>query len=92
MLDNDELRATRKLNGLDDGMYEDNMSEADKMFDDLGFKKSEIENIYIKYSKNNIFSEEIYFHLKQKKIGLEGVFSVQELQAINIKCEELGWI
>lgn len=68
------------------------MSEADRLFDELGYKKSGIENIYIKYSKNNIFSKEIYFHLKQKKVGLDGVFTMQELQAINKKCEELNLI
>ena len=46
----------------------------------------------VKYTKYNLFSKEIYFHLKQKKIGLDGVFTMQELQAINKKCEELGWI
>ena len=86
--DQDELLATRRLHGLNDGLFK----TADEMFEELGFKKSGIENIYIKYSKNNIFSEEIYFHLKQKKTGLEGVFSVQELQVINAKVKELGWI
>lgn len=55
------------------------------------FEKSEIKNICIKYTKYNLFSKEIYFHLKQKKVGLDGVFTMQELQAINKKCKELGW-
>ena len=66
------------------------MSEADKMLlEELRFEKSEIKNICIKYTKYNLFSKEIYFHLKQKKVGLDGVFTIQELQAINKKCEEL---
>lgn len=68
------------------------MSEADKMLDELRFEKSEIKNIYIKYTKYNIFSKEIYFHLKQKKVGLDAVITMQELQAINMKCKELGWL
>ena len=68
------------------------MSEADKMFDELRFEKSEIKDICIKYTKYNLFSKEIYFHLKQKKVGLAGIFTMQELQAINKKVEELGWI
>ena len=62
------------------------------LLEKLMFEKSEIKNICIKYTKYNLFSKEIYFHLKQKKIGLDGVFTMQELQAINKKCEELGWI
>lgn len=65
------------------------MNEADKMFEELRFEKSEIKNICIKYTKYNLFSKEIYFHLKQKKVGLDGVFTMQELQAINMKCKEL---
>lgn len=68
------------------------MSEADKILEKLRFEKSEIENVCIKYTKYNLFSKEIYFHLKQKKVGLDGVFSMQELQAINLKCKELKFI
>ena len=68
------------------------MSEADEMFEDLRFEMQKIENVCIKYIKYNIFSKEIYFHLKQKKVGLDGVFTMQELQAINMKCKELGWL
>ena len=69
------------------------MSEADKILvEELRFEKSEIKNICIKYTKYNLFSKEIYFYLKQKKVGLDGVFTLQELQAINKKVEELGWI
>ena len=69
------------------------MSEADKiLMEELSFEKSEIKNICIKYIKYNLFSKEICFHLKQKKVGLDGVFTMQELQAINKKCKELGWL
>ena len=69
------------------------MSEADMMLlEKLMFEKSEIKNICIKYTKYNLFSKEIYFHLKQKKVGIDGVFTMQELRAITMKCKELGWI
>lgn len=43
------------------------MSEADKMLEELGYEKSEIENVCIKYTKYIIFDKKIYFHIKQKK-------------------------
>lgn len=45
--DQDELLATRRLHGLNDNLFKE--KSADEMFEDLGFKKSGIENIYIKY-------------------------------------------
>lgn len=91
MLDNDELRATRKLHGLDDGMYGDKMSEADKMFEKLEYKlefedeksftlANREEGRYITFMKNN------------KTLMLPCELTMQELQAINKKCKELGWI
>ena len=55
--DNEELIATRRLNGLDDNLYK----SADEMFEELN---------YIEHFK----------------------ITMQELQAINKKCKELGWI
>ena len=68
------------------------MSEADKMLKNLGFEIQKIENVCIKCTKYSIYIKEIYFHLKQKKVGLDGVFTMQELQAVIKKCKELGWI
>ena len=71
------------------------MSKADEMFEKLGYKK--IENkIQITYVKT---CENIEFLLNVKKIEyhfLRGstflVQTMQELQAINQKCKELGWL
>ena len=69
------------------------MSEADKMFEELGYKQYTTDNEII-YQLNN---HEICFLLNRKMfdcgcgIGRE-VINMQELQAINEKCKELGWI
>lgn len=70
------------------------MSEADRLFDELGYEK--IENkIQITYVKPY---ENIQFLLNVKKIEyhfLRGstflIQTMQELQAINEKVKELGW-
>lgn len=78
--------------------------KADKIFKDLGFKKiTETKEIAL-YTKNML---EICFYNKHKVIGIntdtgETVFGVRvygcteisfkELQAINEKCKELGWL
>lgn len=69
------------------------MSEADKMFEKLGY---EIYYTYdqIIYQKDN---HEICFYEDRKcfdcgcGLGREYIF-MQELQAINEKCRELGWL
>lgn len=71
------------------------MSKADEMFEKLGYKK--IENkLQITYV-DNISS--IQFLLNYKKIEyhfLRGctyrVQNMEELQVINLKCKELGWL
>lgn len=71
------------------------MSEADRLFEELSYKKYE----YLEHTD--------YFQEKTDKIisfrnnkeiatfntydGFEAI-TMQELQAINIKCKELGWI
>lgn len=70
------------------------MSEADKMFEELGYIKYESKyNIY--YTAQ--FGTEIAFNKKDKDVtkywGMENQYiDMQELKAINKKCEELGWI
>ena len=84
------------------------MSEADKLFDKLGYKK--IEDKYnIDFNKRYGFTngdkiqEQIRFCKIDKYIHIEnfnfnsgisfGKFlDMQELQAIIAKCKELGWI
>lgn len=62
------------------------MSEADKMFEELGYKKT-FNNYY-----EHDFGITIEFEDKYKEINIRGPIEVQELKAINKKCEELGWI
>lgn len=76
------------------------MKTADEMFEDLGYKKNNVKEFII-YSKK----EKKYKKLKEWEICLDfncldnclmiknkQVFSLKELQAINKKCQELGWI
>lgn len=89
-LDNEELIATRRLNGLEDNLYK----SADEMFEELGYKEE------VKY-REKVYEKDdkiITFNLEKKNIicnnfydGYESI-NMQELQAINKKCEELGWI
>lgn len=71
------------------------MSKADEMFKELGFKQLKYEN-YISFESEN---REIEFDIKEKSIsvackedGFYAYFDMQELQAINKKCKELGWL
>lgn len=76
------------------------MSEADKMFEKLEYGKQELIEIVIYENKND---EEIYIDKKQRTVIKEAYLSslniyeareitMQELQAINMKAKELGWI
>lgn len=80
------------------------MSEADRLFEELGFSMRKDENFiwYRKKLQENIVKD-ITFSLDSKKIACEtdyfdkrgnllkreGDFTIEELQAINKKCEEL---
>ena len=73
------------------------MSEADKMFEKLKYKKNLTEMNNIKYYKDD--DNVIYFVITHKTFhktgeydGMCDAINMQELQAINKKCEELGWI
>ena len=88
--DLDELIATRRLNGLEDNLYK----SADEMFEELGYKEE------VKY-REKVYEKDdkiITFDLEKKNIicnnfydGYESI-NMQELQAINAKVKELGWI
>lgn len=66
------------------------MSDADKLFDELGYIKQDMNHQnYIAY-----FNEcnEINFYLKDKMISANiDEATMQELKAINAKVAELGW-
>lgn len=73
------------------------MSEADKMFEKLWYKKiiENEEKIIYRHIKE---PAEIIFDFIDKWVCVYGennealYFDMQELKAINKKCEELGWI
>lgn len=83
------------------------MSEADKVFEELGYEKivereykesesedeaitgfilyrNEIKNLEISFWNNRTIS-------KENNYDHESYLTIKELQAINKKCEELGW-
>lgn len=75
------------------------MSEADRMFEELGYEKIIENNIEILYKKERrLWDKEISFDLVEKhmraemSVGYSEPITMQELQAINKKCKELGWI
>lgn len=76
------------------------MSEADEMFKELGYEKAtdirtDIGCVFYKNEKHFIYNEhpKIIFHYKIKKLTIQNDYlSMQELQAINEKVKELGWI
>lgn len=69
------------------------MSVADKMFEELGTIKTETES-FITYTGKINKSARILFDKNDETIIFENFNSIttQELQAINKKVEELGWI
>ena len=67
---------------------------ADEMFKKLGYEKTKVNEYWIIY-KN--LKKDIDFNLKHKTIEVENQmqseeFNMQELQVINKKVEELGWM
>lgn len=70
---------------------------ADEMFEEIGYKKSLTQLKDLKYKKDD--DNVIYFRMVQKTFNKSGEYddmcdytTMQELQAINKKCKELGWI
>lgn len=105
-----------------------NMSKADKLFEELGYKKIDnhpdeekenfgkwttqdcrvIEYIQIATIRGKFYTLFIRFHIEGKRVECGGsekaenskefaryrnpIFNAAELQAINEKCKELGWL
>ena len=73
------------------------MSEADKLFEELGYKKQLIKNSfgcieeYIKESKIISFYNDKNIAVYNCIDGFKYI-NMQVLKAINLKCKELGWI
>ena len=74
---------------------------ADEMFEKLGYKKEKYDEIVFYYQLNGASEKYgIEFDLDNKEITPlckskenQAIYiSIQELQAINEKCKELGWV
>ena len=73
------------------------MSEADKLFEELGYEKEEYNPNVIYYTSNILDTIYFAFNKNTKKVCFienneAGDISMQELKAIYLKCKELGWI
>lgn len=71
---------------------------ADEMFEKLGYEKSPSKKTVHRYEKNDsdhiyyfIFNENMKIFSKTCDYGKTHI-KLEELQAINKKCQELGWI
>ena len=71
------------------------MSKADKMFEEVCFIKNKNENCdFCSYEGRYNRASRILFNKMTKNIIFEGfnTIDMQELQAINEKAKELGWL
>lgn len=73
------------------------MSKADKIFKELGYEVSNSEfveelNITTNLVIDNGYVKIIFYNNKTIYIDADDILNMQELQAINLKCKELGWI
>ena len=73
------------------------MSEADKLFEDLGYQKEEYNPDIIYFTHKLIDTIYFAFNKNTKKFCFiendeAGDIAMEELKAINLKCKELGWI
>lgn len=69
------------------------MSKADEMFFEAGFDEKEERLSKIRYYVDlPLWKPSITFNKKYKSIKSDICITMQELQAINQKCKELGWI
>lgn len=72
------------------------MSKADELFKECGYYLKETNSYFIEYTKWIDFGQRclgIMFNLDDKTFySNDESLGMQELQAINEKCKELGWI
>ena len=78
------------------------MSKADKMLEKLGYKKIEKNYRYLRYSTDGSYGEHIDFDVKWQRVRTTSIsgqgnthfryLGMKELQAIQMKCKEMGWI
>lgn len=73
------------------------MQTADEMFEEIGYEKEKIHLDIELYRSKNDYAE-ITFDLRDRTIVVENdeneavYFGIKELQAINKKYQELGWV
>ena len=73
------------------------MKTADEMFEELGYEKGKNHLDIELYKSKNDYAE-IIFDLRDRAISVRNdddeaiYFNMKELQAINKKCQELGWL
>lgn len=71
------------------------MKTADEMFEELGYRKEETtwkEDNKKHFTEYNSNDTQIQFLLDTKHILITNILNIYELQAINKKCQELGWM
>lgn len=74
-----------------------NEKTADEMFAELGYKQNFDGNgniEFYKYESSLCIDDTLYlirFYAKDKEVCKNGIITMQELQAINKKVQELGW-
>lgn len=73
------------------------MKTADKLFEELGYEKhsSKSNERFDLYSSDDEHLIRIVFNPRTKRIAIHcynKALDMQELQAINKKCQELGWV
>ena len=73
------------------------MSKADEMFGKLGYVKIRDDERFIKYKKfykndNIVMDKETKDFIKNFDSEYWEAVTMEELQAINEKCREMGWI
>lgn len=70
------------------------MSKADKMFEKLGYEKIYEDDLFTQYDGKvtniEISKNEVLINKKTKYKTV--ILTRPELQAINLKCKELGWL
>lgn len=62
------------------------MKTGDEMFEELGYHQT-----FYNYYEHD-FGTTIHFQDRYTEIKIQGTIDVRDLQAINKKCQELGWI
>ena len=90
--DLEELIATRRLHGLDDNLYKE--KSTDEMFEELNYIEhfKNKDNEVFRTDRSHCLGRTIIFQFNDRRLCLPAVVTMQELQAINKKVEELGWI